>query len=224
MFAVVTKYDKFPNSRRYCVEFLDPVCRISIGSKVSRRRLERLLAPFSGRVIFANNVTPHRIKPFDTLSLRRSVLFSQFYDRVMSQNGISLSVGIIDPAGDYVNREEMTEIIAHSALTTVFTFKNMDVLSREWLLATGTCPEIVEKKALLYATNIIFAPEGLLGYEGELFGLGGRGIDRDSLSIPNKIVQFLANAIDEINVVDLYCMLKNEVNDPTFEQTTALFI
>jgi hypothetical protein len=222
MFAIVTKYDKFPHSRRYRVEFLDPVCRISIGSKISRRRLERLLKPFGGRVLFAENITPHRIKQFDTSALRRSVLFCQFYDRVMSKNGISLSVGVVDTAGDFLNRREMTEIIAHSASTTVFTFKNMDDKSHEWLLATGTCPEIVEKKTLLYATDVTFAPEGLLGYEGELFGLGGNGIDREKLYIPDEVRQFLSDSFNQLDKVDLYCMLKNEGLGENVKSATAM--
>ena len=221
MFAIVTSYDKFPHSRRYRVEFCDPVCRISIGSKLSRRRLERLLRPFGGRILFAADATSHRIKQYDTSALRRTVLFCQFYDRVMSENGISLSVGIVDPAGDFLSRREMTEIIAHSAATTVFTFKNADRQSQEWLLATGTCPEIVEKKALVYSADIVFAPEGLTGYEGELFGLGGNGIDREDLYIPDRVRHFLSDSFAQIDKTDLYCMLNSEADTPCDAKAAA---
>lgn len=212
MFAVVTKYDKYPHSRRYCVEFCDPICRISIGSKVRRRKLERLLSPFKGRVLLVQNVTPHKIKTFDTAVLKQLTLFGQFYDYVMSQNGISLSVGIVDPAGELVNRREITEIIAHSALTTIFTFRNLEQQSHSWLLSTGTCPEVIEKKAMLYATNCIFAPEGLPGYEGRLFGKGGNGIDRDALIFDDDVVQFLGDSFHTVDKIDLFCMLKNETD------------
>ncbi len=207
MFAVVTKYDKFPHSRRYKLEFSDPVCRISVGEKLSKRRLKRLLEPFGGLFLADDCVDLHGLQPFDTTELRETVLFKQFCDRVLELTGVALSVGIFDPAGKYLDLNETTEIIAHAASTTVFTYRNAETLCRRWLATTGTCPEIVEKKAWLFGCDCVFAPQGLKGFNGELFGVGGNSVDSESLYIPDDIVRFLSNKVDKI---DLYCLLKAE--------------
>ncbi len=211
MFAIVTKFDKKPVSRRYQIEFSDPVCRISVGSKVSRRTLSRLLEPFNGRFIATDDVFLHRLKPICLREQRESLLFTQFCDHALSMTGIALSIGIFDPAGRYLDRREIAELIAHASSTTIFTFKNADLQCREWLSLTGTCPEIVEKKAWLFGCDCVFAPQGLTGFEGVLFGEGGYGIDQSKLDIPEHIRQFVS---DKVDLTDLYCLLKAEVPNP----------
>lgn len=214
MFAVVTKFDKYPHSRRLKIEFSDPVCRISIGDRVRSRRLKRVLEPFGNRVLAADGINLHGIKLFDTAELKEEILFEQFCRHVLSRQGIALSVGVFDPSGKYLDRREMTEIIAHAASVTVFTLRNVEALCQGWLSSTGTCPEVVDKKAWLYGCDCAFAPNGLVGFESELFGHGGQGIDQSKLQIPEDTARFVPN----VNAVDLYCMLRH---DPDFSLDTT---
>lgn len=220
MFAVVTKFDKFPHSRRLKIEFSDPVCRISIGDKARSRRLKRVLQPFGNRVLVADGLNLHGITLFDTSELKEEILFEQFCRHVLSRQGIALSVGVFDPSGKYLDRREMTEIIAHAASVTVFTFRDAEPLCQGWLSSTGTCPEVVDKKAWLYGCDCAFAPNGLVGFEGELFGHGGRGIDQRALQIPEDIARF----VPTVDRSDLYCMLRADPDSGLNRITQAVLI
>lgn len=204
MFAVVTKLDEFPHSRRLKIEFSDPVCRISIGDRVRIRRLKRVLEPFGSRVLAADGINLHGITLFNTAELKEEILFEQFCRHALSRQGIALSVGVFDPSGKYLDRREMTEVIAHAASVTVFTFRDVETLCQGWLSSTGTCPEVVDKKAWLYGCDCAFAPNGLVGFEGELFGHGGRGIDQSELQPPESVTRF----VPTVDRSDLYCMLR----------------
>ncbi len=206
MFAVVTKND-YLKKRRYQAEVLGSVVHISVGEGYRRRALKEMLRPFEGRFIAARDLNLHGLKPFDTAELEERLLFHQFCKHQLSQPRIALSVGVFDPAGKYLDSPHLTEVVAHAASTTVLTFKNADEYCKRWLSDTGTCPEIVERKAWLFGCDSVFAPQGFSGFDGLLFGKGGRGIDTRQLLLSQQHKALLKYGVDPI---ELYCMLESE--------------
>ena len=153
------------------------------------------------------DINLHGFKPYDTTALSERLLFRQFCRYVLSLPSVALSVGVVDPAGKYLAFECLTDVIAHAASTTVFTFKNSEQYCQNWLSATGTCPEVVERKGWLFGCDCVFAPQGLSGFDGLLFGKGGRGINTDALEFSTQHRALLKFGVDP---ADLYCMLDEE--------------
>ena len=212
MLAVVTLSNEKKNRRRIELQPLGKILHVSVGSGVSQRRLRKALKPFDGAFLCAEGITVPKLKPFDTQKPLEALLWQQFCDFVLNTSGIHTSVGVIDPLGERFDDPLLTKIVAHCALVTVFTFKNADTLCQTLLSNTGTCPEIVQRKAWLFGCDHIFAPQGLLGFEGTLFGNGGRSVDEDLLEI-EPIYQFLLRL--GINKTALYCMLNTTKNQQT---------
>lgn len=206
MAAVVTLSDKKDEPRKIKTTQLFDIVHILVGSKVSQRRLRKALAPFEGAFLCAEGITVPKLHPFDTEKPLEQLLFKQFCDCLLSQSGIHVSAGIIDPLGEYVSNPLMTEIVAHCALVTVFTLKDTDELCQRLLNDTGTCPEIVQRKAWLFGCDYVFAPQGLLGFEGTLFGKGGRGIDPELLSVDPQYQPLLQSGIEKSK---LWCLLND---------------
>ena len=206
MMAVVTLSDKKDEPRKIKTEQLCDIVHISVGSKVSQRRLRKALAPFEGAFLCAEGITVPKLRPFDTEKPLEQLLFRQFCDCLLSQNGIHICAGIIDPLGEHISGPLMTKIVAHCALVTVFTLKNTDELCQRLLNDTGTCPEIVQRKAWLFGCDYVFAPQGLLGFDGKLFGKGGVGIDPESLVIDPQYQPLLQKGVDKPK---LWCLLND---------------
>lgn len=207
MLAVVTLSNEKKNRRRIELQPLGEILHVSVGSGVSQRRLRKALKPFDGAFLCAEGITVSKLKPFDTQKPLEALLWQQFCDFVLNTSGIHTSVGVIDPLGERFNDPLLTKIVAHCALVTVFTFKNADNLCQTLLNDTGTCPEIVQRKAWLFGCDCVFAPQGLLGFEGLLFGNGGRAINPELLDIPELYQPLLQEGVDKVH---LWCLLNQD--------------
>ncbi len=204
MMAVVTLSDNKNERRKIKTEQHCDILHISVGNKVSQRRLKKALTPFEGAFLCGEGVTAPKLHPFETEKPLEQLLFRQFCDCLLSQSGIHISAGIIDPLGEHISGPLMTKIVAHCALVTVFTLKDTDGLCQQLLNDTGTCPEIVQRKAWLFGCDYVFAPQGLLGFEGTLFGKGGRGIDPELLFIAPQYQPLLQKGVDK---PELWCLI-----------------
>ncbi len=210
MLAVVTASSNRDDRRKIKTATLGSILLVSVGNKVSQRRLKKALRPFEGAFLCSGNIHPPKLQPFDTKKPLEHLLFRQFCDFLLSQNGIHVSCGIVDPLGQYLNGDLLTKIVAHCALVTIFTLKDTDELCQQLLLDTGTCPETVQRKAWLYGCDCVFAPQGLVGFEGILFGKGGRGVDPDLLYFEPQHHALLQSGIDK---AQLWCLL-NATEEP----------
>lgn len=218
MMAVVTLSDNKNERRKIKTEQLGDILHISVKSKVSQRRLKKVLAPFEGAFLCAESIAVPKLRPFDTEKPLEQLLFRQFCDHLLSQSGIHISAGIIDPLGEHISSPLMTKIVAHCALVTVFTLKDTDELCQRLLSDTGTCPEIVQRKAWLFGCDYVFAPQGLLGFEGTLFGKDGLGIDPESLYIDPWYQPLLQKGMDKAK---LWCLINDAHRlSPTQKTTT----
>lgn len=206
MLAVVTPSDGKSDRRKIKTAQLGGIVHISIGSKVSFRRLKKVLAPFEDRFLAAEGIKTHSLRPFDHSHIAEQLLFEQFCRYVLTLQGFRTAVAVVDPAGRYIKEPLFAEVVAHAAAVTVFTLLDTEALCEGWLKTTGTCPDIVDRKAFLYSADCCFAPQGLLGFEGTLFGLGGRDLDCDSIPVPPDLLPLFSSDVDRKKLV---CLIKS---------------
>ena len=209
MLAVVTPSDGKSDRRRIKTVQYGRIVHISVGSKVSDRRLKKVLAPFEGRFLAAEGIKTHSLRPFDPSPIAERLLFEQFCRYVLTLKGDRTAVAGGDPAGRHIGEPLFTEVVAHAAAVTVFTLLDTEALCEGWLKATGTCPDTVDRKAFLYSADCCFAPQGFLGFEGTLFGLGGRDLDCDSIPVPFDLLPLFSTDIDRKKLI---CLIKSAEN------------
>ena len=208
MFAAVISSDGLKGKTKITENRLGAAGVVTAGCKVSPRRLKKTLQKYNGEVIFAKNVDTRGILPFDTIDFKKSLLFEEFADYVLSENCYNLKIGILDPFACYLISERIPYLIAHAGETVICTKENIDELCRFWLKSTGICPEVTENPLHLSDCDICFAPNGI-ATSGVLFGCGGRGINmkKTVAKIPKEYHFLLAHGI---NSAELLCMLENE--------------
>ncbi len=208
MFATVINGGNFKRKTKITEQQLGNVGIISVAQKASRRKLKKILQKYNGEVIFSKTYKFSEIKPFDTSSFKENLLFCDFADFVLSQNGYSLKIGICDPDNRHLETLILPRLIAHAEETVICTSQNIDDLCEFLLKATGTCPEVTENPSHLSDCDVCFCAEGV-ATSGILFGHGGRGIDQRKLieKIPLQYSFLLDRGIDP---AELLCMLENE--------------
>lgn len=207
MFAVVTESAKHPHGRRITVTTVGCACLIEVGRKVSRRTLNRNLKKFGGDVILGTGLDLRGIIPFDTKSFKERLLFNQFVRYVLASEGRGLFIGVCDTNGRLLLSEELTELVVHAESTVICTEEDANEHCLRWLIDTGICPDVTSAQSNLLDCDLIFAPDGLSGARGTVFGRGGRGLDRGSLPVPEIYHPLLRAGADPAEVL---CMLERE--------------
>lgn len=207
MFAVVTEATYPANVRKLTVTVYGCACHIEIGRRTSRRALRRVLKKFGGDVIFGIGTDTRGIIPFDSSLFKERLLFGQFARHVLSLEGFDLKIGFCDTAGNYLLSETLTELIAHAASTVICTESPAEEHCRRWLLSTGICPEVTSNLSHLNECDCVFAPNGLPGCTGTVFGRGGRYLDRSAIDLPVPFRPLLDAGADP---AELLCMLSRE--------------
>ena len=208
MFAAIISSDGLKGKTKITENRLGAAGVVTVGCKVSQRRLKKALQKYNGEIIFAKNVDTRGILPFDTLCFKKYLLFEEFSDYVLSENCYNLKIGIMDSSAQFLIGERIPCLIAHAGETVICTKENIDELCRFWLKSTGVCPEVTDNPLYLSDCDICFAPNGM-ATSGILFGSGGRGINIKSTvaKIPKEYHFLLAHGI---NPAELLCMLENE--------------
>lgn len=213
MFAVVTELPTPASDKRIEVVRVGDLWHLAVGKKVSRRRLRSILRDFDGRFIFSTSISTRGLIPFSTDSLKRNILFMQFADHVLSINGIGLSVGIVDRDGVFLETDTTIRIISHAESVTVCTLKpDIDELCREWLLSTGTCPEVTTDPRNLLDCDCVFSPDLRVATVGLLFGKGGIKIDRGKIDLPTVYQPLIEAGVDPVN---LKCIISEPIRATT---------
>lgn len=207
MFAVVTRSTHTADARKFTITDYGCACHIQTGRRTSRRKLRRILKKFGTDVIFGTGTDTCGITPFDTGAFKEHLLFCQFAQYVLSLEGFDLKIGLLDKTGDYLNSETLVELIAHAADTVICTDLPAEEHCKKWILHTGICPEVTFDRSCLRECDCVFAPEGLKGCVGTVFGRGGKGIDCNKIKLPSvfrPLVEF------GVSPADLLCMLERE--------------
>ena len=213
MFAVVTELQTPHSDKRIEVGKVGELWHLAVGKRISRRRLKSILRDFDGRFIFSTSVNTRGLIPFSTEKLKRYVLFEQFADRVLQLNGIGLSVGIVDRDGIFLETDTTTRIISHAESVTVCTLNpDIDEVCREWLLLTGTCPEVTTDPRNLLDCDCVFSPDLRVATVGLLFGKGGLNIDREKIDFPEVYLPLIEAGVDP---VDLKCIISEPARATT---------
>jgi hypothetical protein len=153
---------------------------ISAGTTVGRIRLKHALAPYGDGFIFGDGVPKRGLVPFNDMDYKNDLLFYTFLRHVLSKSGLNLTAGIMDPNGRYLPKT--LPIIRHCSEVIIVTAQSTDRFAEICLAEIGTCPFITSDRNALLKSDICFAPEGVLGFYGELFGLGG--MDASTVPFP----------------------------------------
>ncbi len=208
MFATVIYDENYKARNKIYEKQVGKAGVISVGFRVSRRRLSKVLKRYNGEVIFAENVKKCGILPFDCTDFKTNLLFSEFAEHCLQYNGCGLKIGILDPYGHRLEAELLPRLIAHAEETVIVTDKEIDELCRIWLTATGICPEITDSRSRLADCTVCFAPEGAVT-AGVLYGQGGRGLDerKYAAKIPEEYRFLITRGVSP---AELLCMLENE--------------
>lgn len=182
MFAIVTKVSYGLGAHKIETQDFENLRFFYLGRSVGRRKLRRLLRPFSDDYVFSSNIKFSGFSPFDTSNFKDDLLFSAFERYIFLKGGLNLKVGIVHP--DHAPLERNLNIISRSSNVTIVTGLNADAFCHNSILHTGTCPEIVTTSTLLYDCDVIFAPIGLSNFSGTIFGNGGYTLCDDSITLP----------------------------------------
>lgn len=209
MIAVVTPSHDRNDRRKLKMTPMGSILHISVGNKVSIRRLKKALIPFEGGFLAADGIKTGGLRPFDPSPIYEQLLFEQFCNHVLTLQGFRTTVAVVDPAGRHIREPLFAKVVAHAAAVTVFTLVDTEALCEGWLKTTGTCPDTVDRKVFLYSADCCFAPHGLLGFEGTLFGDGGCRLDCDIIPIPPDLLPLFSTDIDREKLV---CLIKSAEN------------
>ncbi len=187
---------------------------LRVGKRVSRRRLKRALQDFDGKYIFSSSVNTRGLVPFSTNALKHTVLFRQFTDHVLNSSGMGLTVGIVDRDGRFLETDTVTRIITHVESVMICTLRtDIDELCHDWLLLTGTCPEVTTDPKYLLDCDCVFSPDLRVATSGILFGKGGLNIDRSKIELPDVYIPLVESGVDP---VDLACIINRVCTCRTF--------
>lgn len=208
MFAVVVVDENRKRKSKISEQQLDTLSIVSTAQKTSLKKLKKVLQKYNGEVIFAKTYDNRDIKPFDTSFFKENLLFCDFADFVLSQNGYNLKIGICDPDNRHLETLILPRLIAHAEETVICTGQNIDDLCEFWLKSTGTCPFVTENQSRLSDCDVCFAINGV-ATSGTLFGHGGRGIDQQKL-IEKIPLQYRVLLNRHVDPAELLCMLENE--------------
>ncbi len=206
LIAVIKSCDRGAG-RKLSVKQLGKILTLEAGEKVSKRRLLRTVSRFGGKYIATSELGLKKCGTVDFGFAQNVLLFSQFAGYLLEISGKELSVGIVDPQLQCLDLSLLTKTVAHCSEVTVCTEKDCDALFLKLLFDTGICPEAVASPQHLMHCDCVFAPNGLQGFKGVLFGKGGLQIDPDKLIIPPPYRELLARGIDPI---DLWSALFSE--------------
>ena len=207
MFAVVTKSLHTADTRKLTITDYGCACQIQAGRRTSRRKLRRVLKKFGTDVIFGAGADTCGITPFDTGAFKEHLLFRQFAHYVLSLEGFDLKIGLLDKSGNYLSSDTLTELIAHAADAVICTDFPAEEHCKRWILYTGICPEVTLDRSYLRECDCVFAPEGLKGCAGTVFGRGGKGLDRSIIDLPPQFRPLVDSGVDP---AELLCMLERE--------------
>lgn len=214
MFAFVTQNVDSPVSRKIELIKYDSFYQIAVGSKVSKRRLKKVIAKNGFLCIFSEHIDTRKLECFDLSNVKQELLFEQFCDHIIKSPNTSLSVGINDIDGRFLKHEKLVDVVNSSASTIIFTHAFSDDDCREWIKSVGTCPETVNSKRWLYDCDCVFSADGLSGFNGTLFGKGGKGIDPNALNLPNEYASLVGSGVDPADIKGVL-MLNNRFRQPT---------
>lgn len=203
MVAIVARKPQLRGGHKLLSEIHGRICLIMVGDRVGALRLKRALRPFGGDFIFARDTAARGLTPFDTHRYREEMLFRVFERYVLSRPGYDLKIGFCSDENRY--RERLIPLIGHAAQTVICTSLDADVLCTECIRQVGICPDIVSRRRYLAECDAVFAPDGLAGFGGILFGEGGVALSPKNFSLPEYCLPAQRLGADAIDMAALLC-------------------
>ena len=98
---------------------------------------------------------------------------------------------------------KLSNIISRVKTTLIFSDKDLGDYLSFWLSQTGTFPEIITSKSMLYDCDVVFSPNGLVGFTGKLFGKGGTQPTIYDVELPPFCDFAIKSGIDAIDLAAL---------------------
>lgn len=193
------------------------VAVITVGRRVGRRQLKKVLTPFGNDFVFGEGVNFMGVTEFNDSNFREKLLFSAFYYYVSSLGSACGRVGVFDPCGKFIKKA--VELLDSVSEMVIVSEEANEELLEDCLRTYGTCPDVCIKDMLLRC-DTVFCPGGINGFDGVLFGNGGITACGEGLQLPLYCDEAVKKGVDPVKLaalldlekgVDLGCLLPEYV-------------
>lgn len=196
MIAVLTDCRDRKFCRKVTKQIIGEIAVLSIGKRVSTRKLKKELLEFD-KIVFADGFNRRGIVPTETGKLIEEFIFNMFVSFCLSAEFKGDKVGVFDSEGRFFTR--MISVINRVPCTVICTETEAEEFCRCCIAETGACPDIVSKKSHLYDCDVVFSPDGLLGFSGVLFSNSGIGC-KAKVTLPEYCDVALGLGVDPIEL------------------------
>ena len=205
MIAVLTDCHNRKLSRKITKEVFGEIAVLSVGKRVSTKKLKKALLEFD-RVIFAGDFNRRGIAPTETGKIKEEFIFNMFVSFCLSAEFKGDKVGVFDMDGRFFTR--LISVINRVPCTVICTETEAEVFCRLCISETGACPDVVSPKSYLYDCDVVFSPDGLLGFSGVLFSNSGIGLKTKAM-LPECCDAALNLGVDPVELAAVMSASKN---------------
>ncbi len=205
MIAVLTDCHDRKSHRKITKESFGEIAVLSVGKRVSARKLKKVLLEFD-KIICAGGFNRRGIVPTKTDRMKEEFVFNMFVSFCLSAEFKGDKVGIFDSDGKFFTR--LIPVVNRVPCTVICTEIEAETFCRFCIAETGACPDVVSKKSYLYDCDVVFSPDGLLGFSGVLFSNSGVGL-KHKVMLPEYCDTALNLGVDPIELAAVMADSKN---------------
>lgn len=178
----------------------DKICIVEVGRRVPIRKLKKALQQFGEGFILGGGFDESfssALTPFSHFEFAEKLLFNAFLK--VASKGEFCKVGVVCSA-----------VVPHTVAAKLLSFVSELVLIedvaeeflKECIVQYGTCPDIGRERDL-YTCDAVFAPRGLSGFDGVLFGKGGIAVCGEGLLPPPYMQMAREFGVDPVQLLAL---------------------
>lgn len=201
MVAVVIR-DASLKKHRVEKHFCENICTVLVGRAVGKRRIEKTVSRFGGDYLLYG-IDSTGLFPFSAEKYKRKLLFKQFFNTVSSGTEKQNSIGIVDIKGEFFRH--LPAVQENCRMLLVVTEADTGGIEERCMRTVGAAPEFFKTVTPLLDCNTVFAPDGLAGYGGVLFGKGGTDAFVDPSALPVYCRKPLEAGADPTELAALLC-------------------